>query len=289
MSPSLPLVVALSAAPAATLPTDVWQVAPEVTARPFWLRPVGRKDRAALLIPGLKLHPLRPGRVTRPELHDWQEPKGEMAKALAADFDVYAFGYAQTAAVDVVAHTPGLREAVARLRQTGYQEVVLIGHSAGGIVARQFAESYPDSGVTRVVQIATPNAGSDFAAFFKTGYPRSQAAFVQSLAPAARAEAARRVRSLVSPRVEMVSVVCKLRGIDGDGLVHVNSQWPGDLQQQGIPAVVVPAMHWVAPRAAPGVPVIAELARSRLVRWSADEVEAARKVLFKDPDEKPRK
>jgi pimeloyl-ACP methyl ester carboxylesterase len=289
MPPSLPLVVALFAGPAATLPTDVWQVAPEVAGRPFWLQNTLRKDRAALLIPGLKIHPLRPARVTRPELHDWQEPRSEMVKALARDFDVFAFGYAQTAAVDVVAHTPGLRETVGQLRQAGYQEIVLIGHSAGGIVARQFVECYPDAGVTRVIQVAAPNAGSDFAAFFKTGYPKSQAPFVQSLAPAARAESARRVRSLVSPRVEMVCVVCKLRGIDGDGLVHLASQWPEDLRQQGIPAVVAASSHWQAPRSGPGVAVIAELARTRLTRWSAEQVDVGRKVLFKDPDEKPRK
>jgi pimeloyl-ACP methyl ester carboxylesterase len=289
MPPSLPLVVAVFAAPAANLPTEVWQVTPESVARPFGQSNTGRKDRAALLIPGLKIHPLRPVRVTRPELHDWQEPRSEMVRALTRDFDVFAFGYAQTAAVDVIAHTPGLREVVGQLRQAGYQEVVLIGHSAGGIIARQFAECYPNSGVTRVVQVATPNNGSDFAAFFKTGYPRSQAPFVQSLAPAVRAEAVRRARSLFSPRVEMVSVVCKLRGIDGDGLVHLASQWPGDLQQQGLPAAVVQVSHFDAMKAPPSVRVIAELAGARLTRWSPEQVETARKVLFKDPDEKPRK
>jgi pimeloyl-ACP methyl ester carboxylesterase len=288
MPPSLPLVVML-VAPATTLPTDVWQVAPETTGRPFWVQNAGRKERAVLLIPGLKIHPLRPTRVTRPELHDWQEPRSELVKALARDFDVFAFGYAQTAAVDVVAHTPGLRETVGQLRRAGYEEVVLIGHSAGGIVARQFAESYPDAGVTRVVQVATPNVGSDLAAFFKTGYPKSQASFVQSLAPAVRAEAVRRSRSLFSPRVELVCVVCKVRGIDGDGLVHLMSQWPDDLQQQGIPAAVAPVSHFDAMKAAASVRLIAELAGARLTRWSPEQVGTARKVLFRDPDEKPRK
>lgn len=286
MPPSLTLVVSLFAAPAATLPTDVWQVAPEANGRPFWVQNAGRKERAALLIPGLKLHPLRPGRVTQPELHDWQAPKGELVKALARDFDVFAFGYAQTVPVDVVAHAPGLRETVGQLRRAGYTEVVLIGHSAGGIVARQFAECYPDSGVTRVVQVAAPNGGSDLAAFFKTGYPKSQAAFVQSLAPAVRAEAARRVRHLVSPRVEMVCVVCKLPGMDNDGLVPLGSQWPADLQQQGIPAAAVATSHWQAMRFAAGISLIAELARAKLTRWSPEQVDGARKVLFKDPDEK---
>lgn len=289
MPPSLPLVVSLFAAPAAALPTDVWQVAPDTAGRPIWVQTAGRKERAAVLIPGLKIHPLRPGRVARPELHDWQEPRSELVKALAREFDVFAFGYAQTAAVDVVAHAPGLREIVGQLRKAGYDEVVLIGHSAGGIVARQFAESYPDSGVTRVVQVAAPNVGSDLAAFFKTGYPKSQASFVQSLAPAARAEAVRRGRSLFSPRIEMVCVVCKLRGIDGDGLVHLTSQWPDDLQQQGIPAAVAPVSHFDVMKAAASVRLITDLARASLTRWSPEQVGTARRVLFKDPDEKLKK
>ena len=289
MPPSLTLVVAAFAAPAASLPTDVWQVAPDTRGRAFWLQNTGHKERAALLIPGLKIHPLKPAKVTRPELHDWQEPRGELVRALAPDFDVFAFGYAQTAPVDVVAHTPGLRDTVGQLRRAGYREVVLIGHSAGGIVARQFAECYPNAGATRVIQVATPNAGSDFAAFFKTGYPKCQAPFVQSLAPAARAEVVRRARGLLSPRVELVCVVCKLRGIDGDGLVHPVSQWPEDLQQQGVPAAVVQVSHFDAMKAGPSVRLIAELARTNLTRWVPEQVDQARKVLFKDPDERPRR
>src|SRR5262249_54040140 len=126
MPPSLTAVVAVIAAPTATLPTQIWQVAPE-TAGWAWGQPnPGRKDRAVLLIHGLTIHPLRPSRVTRAELHDWQQPKSEVVKALSRDFDVFAFGYAQTVPLDAVAHAPGLRDAVGRLRAAGYQDVVLI-------------------------------------------------------------------------------------------------------------------------------------------------------------------
>jgi pimeloyl-ACP methyl ester carboxylesterase len=284
MTPALPLVVALVAAPAANLPTELWQVAPDPQGKPWWQANANRKGRAVLLVHGLKIHPLRPNLVHKPQLHDWQEPKSAVVQALGRDSDVFAFAYAQTVPVDLIAHCTGLRDAVAQMRTAGYKEVVLIGHSAGGLIARQFVESYPEAGVTKVIQVASPNAGSDVAAFFKTGYPKAQAAFVQSLAPAARAESMRRARALVSPRVELVCVVCRIAKANGDGLVKLDSQWPDDLRQQGIPAALAPVSHFDAMKAAVSVRLIAELARDRLVRWEPEQVDQARKVLFRDDE-----
>lgn len=287
MPPSLPMILALAAGPPATHPTQVWQVAPDHAGRTWWQASEGRKDRAVLLIHGLKIHPIRWSLTTQPEKHDWQEPKADLVKALAAEFDVFAFGYAQTLPVDAVAHSPGLREAVARMR-AGYKEVVLIGHSAGGLVARQFAEAYPDGGATKVIQVASPNAGSDLAKL-KVGYPKTQAGFVQSLAPAARLDAAAGNRFLLSPRVECVSVVCKVRGLGGDGLVALDSQWPPDLQVQGVPAALLAASHWEAMRSAAGVKSLVELSKGKLTRWTPEQVDQARKVLFREPDDPPKK
>lgn len=289
MSPLLPAVVALFAAPVASLPTELWQVAPESHGKPWWQQVTVRKARAVVLIPGLKIHPLRPARVTRPERHDWQEPGSVLVQALSRDADVFAFGYAQTVPVDLVAHSPGLRDAVRQLRRAGYANVVLVGHSAGGLVARQFAECYPDAGVTRVVQVAAPNAGSDLAAFFKTGYPKAQAAFVQSLSPAARAECLREGRPPVGPRVELVCMVCRIAKANGDGLVTLDSQWPEDLRRHGVPAAVAPVSHFEAMRAAASVRLIAELTRDPLARWDPEQVDRARRVLFRDGDEKRKK
>lgn len=286
MPPSLTAVVAAFAVPAATVPTDFRQVAPDVGARAWWQTNQPRKDRAVVLIHGLKLHPLKPARVTRAEFHDWQEPRADLVKALARNSDVFALAYAQTVPLDVIVHTPGLREAVGRIRAAGYREIVLVGHSAGGVIARHFAESYPDAGVTRVVQVASPNAGSELAAVIHTGYPRVQAPFIQSLAPAARMEAGRRARPPGVPKVESVCVVCKVRGIDGDGLLSIASQWSDDLQQQGVPAVLLPVSHWEAMRTGSGIRLISELARERLTRWSPADVDRARKVLFRDADER---
>ena len=90
------------------------------------------KTRAVVLLPGLFVHPVRPAKASQPWRRDWQEPNSELVKALAPDFDVFAFSYAQTVRVDEVAHRPGLRDAIARLRKAGYKEIVLVGHSAGG-------------------------------------------------------------------------------------------------------------------------------------------------------------
>ncbi len=283
MTPYLPVVLALFAAPDVCLPTEIWQVAPDAKARPGWSSTQKTKDRAVLLLPGLKIHPLRPALATRPDLHSWQEPNSDLVRNLAKDFDVYGFGYAQITALDVVVHSPGLRDAVANIQKAGYKEIVLIGHSAGGVIARLFVESNPDSGVTKAICVAAPHTGSDLA-HLKGGYHKVQATFIQSLAPEARIQAAPRK---IDENIEMACLVFKLKRIDGDGLVHINSQWPEECRRQGIPAVLVQGSHFEAMIGQAGVKAIGELAREKLARWSPEEVEKARKILFRDPDEKP--
>jgi len=282
VTPSLPVVLVVFACPAVTLPTEVWQVAPDIKGKPGWANTQRTKDRAALLIPGLKIHPFRPVVSTRPELHGWEEPTGELVRALAKDFDVYAFGYAQTVPLDAVVHAPGLREAVGNLRKAGYKEIVLIGHSAGGVIARLFAEAYPDSGVTKVIPVAAPHTGSELADIIRAGYPKVQAPFVQSLSPEARCTKTGKG----GEKIDMACVVCKLRRLDGDGLVKLGSQWPEECQKCGVPAVLVPVSHWDVMHSPAGAKAIAELAREKLTRWNTQEVEKARKVLFGDPDER---
>ncbi|HJZ55263.1 MAG TPA: alpha/beta fold hydrolase [Gemmataceae bacterium] len=279
MSPSLSLAVITFAAPVIDLPAKLWQVAPDNPAPP-WL--VTRKERAVVLVHGLRFHPLRPTLATRPARHEWQEPRSELVKALAADADIYAFSYAQTVPLDAVAHSAGLREAVGQLRAAGYREIVLIGHSAGGVISRLFVENYPDAGVTKVIQAAAPNTGSEVAAVLKNGAPKFQAPFVQSLTPSARFEAFRMSKNLLSPKLEIACIVCKVKRIEGDGLVPLASQWPDELQQQGVPAVLVPVSHWEVMNTAAGVKAIAALAREKLTRWSPEQADRARKVLFRD-------
>lgn len=283
MTPYLPVVLVLFAAPEVNIATEIWQVAPDMKAKPGWANTKRTRDRAVLLLPGLKIHPLRPALATRPDLHAWQEPNSDLVRTLARDFDVYSLGYAQNTALDAVAQCPGLRDTVASIQKAGYKEIVLIGHSAGGVIARLFIESYPDSGVTKVICVAAPHTGSELA-HLKGGYPKVQATFVQSLAPEARMVA---VPRKIDDSIEMVCVVCKLKRVDGDGLVNLNSQWPEECRKFGIPAVLVPGSHFEAMAGAAGVKAIGELAREKLVRWTPEDVDKARKVIFRDPEEKP--
>ncbi len=260
--------------------TELWQVAPDTSCKP-WTAPAERseKTRAVVLIPGLFLHPVRPAKAGQPWRRDWQEPKSELVKALAPDFDCFAFSYAQTVALDEVAKSPGMRDAISRLKIAGYKDIILVGHSAGGVIARQFAEQFPDAGVTKVIAVAAPFAGVELATV-KVGYPKVQAPFVQSLGPPARAEATR--ANAPNKAVPLACVVCKLKLVDTDGLVATRSQWPEDLQKCGVPIVRSAAHHFVVMQNAAAIKAIAELAREKLARWSPEEVETARKVLFGD-------
>jgi pimeloyl-ACP methyl ester carboxylesterase len=125
-------------------------------------RSVGQ-SRAVVLIQGLSLHLIHHQKATQADLRPWQRPDSFLVRTLAKDGDVFAFTYAQTAPVTAIADLPALGQNVQLLSQAGYKEIVLVGFSAGGLVARQFVEDNPDSGVTRVVQVCTPNLGSPLA------------------------------------------------------------------------------------------------------------------------------
>lgn len=280
------LVAAPSPAPTGEVATELRQVAPDASALP-WAAPakVGDKTRAVVLIHGLFVHPVRPAKAAQPWCRDWQEPKSELVKALAKDFDVFAFAYAQVTTVDDVARGVGLGDAVARLRKAGYKEVVLVGHSAGGIIARQFAEQFPDAGVTKVIAVAAPFAGVDLAAV-NVGYPKAQAPFVKSLTHDARREAVRANKTPLGKDVQFACVVGKLKLVETDGLVSTNSQWPEDLQRLGVPIVLAPHSHYTVMQNAAAAKTIADLAREKLTRWAPDETERARKILFGEAREK---
>lgn len=283
MTPSLPIILSILAGPPATMPCEFRPVAPEALVRNVAQTKTNRTNRAAILIHGMKLFPVRPQRANVAELHDWQEPTGELPKLLAPNFDVYAFAYAQIVPLDAVAHTPELRAAVAQLRKKGYSEIVLIGHSCGGVIARQFVEAYPETGVTKVIQVAAPNLGSDLA-FMNFGYHRIQSAIVESCRPPVRQAMIDKNRRLIPPKVEFATVVCKIPSFDGDVLVWMDAAWPDDLQRQGIPATLIGINHFDAMKGPAGVKVIAELANEKLTRWSPEQVEQARKVLFRKPE-----
>src|SRR5207237_5437872 len=99
-----------SLSPALDLPTTAWQMSPKSDGE---LRTAKvTKEKAVLCIPGLYPHPIRPEKATKPEIHDWFKADSALVKALAADFDVYAIGYAQTIPIDAVATSNGMRRTV---------------------------------------------------------------------------------------------------------------------------------------------------------------------------------
>jgi hypothetical protein len=74
-------------------------------------------------------------------------------------------------------------------------------------------------------------------------------------------------------------------GNNGDGIVPLPSQWPDDLQEQGIPAVVLHVTHHEVVRDRNAVAKVAELVLQDQPRWNATKVAAARRlVLFEGKD-----
>jgi pimeloyl-ACP methyl ester carboxylesterase len=254
------------------------QVAPTPLAAGAMARTAGQ-PRAVVLIHGLRLNFLHPRDAARAVPRYWQEPGSKLVQALARDADVFAFCYGQTAAVQEIAALPDLGAATRRLRQLGYTEVVLIGCSAGGLIARQLVEDDPAAGVTRVIQVCAPNIGTSLANL-KTAGGVGQGVFVQSLTkPARLALLARRQGKAIPEGVQLACVV-GTGLLFGDGVVSVRSQWPDDLQRQGIPAYPLPIDHKGAVRGERGVQLIARLAREEQPRWSAPQVAATRKRLW---------
>jgi pimeloyl-ACP methyl ester carboxylesterase len=236
------------------------------------------RTRAVVLLHGYRLH-LRDGSVSRPEFRPWQRPGSALVKELAADADVFAFAYGQNACLSDVVERSRLAADVALLRKLGYREVVLVGHSAGGLVARQFVEDHPAAGVTKVVQICSPNGGC-FSATLTV--PHSQEAFVRCLTVKGREQCLKERAAVRVPEgVQFVCFVGQGAGnVGGDGVVSCRCQWAADLQKQGIPALALTVGHREAVRSAKSARALAELVRKEQPRWRPERVQKARKEIL---------
>jgi hypothetical protein len=239
--------------------------------------------QAVLLIRGYQVH-LRDTGVAKAELRPWQKADSPMVKELAKNADVFVFAYGQNASLDVVVKESKLSGSIAQLRRLGYTDVCLVGHSAGGLVARHFVEDHPDAGVTRVVQLAAPNGGSSFAdleAKFRI-VPKSQKAFLECLTIEHRRKCLEiRADKLVPDKVQFICVVAREgKNADSDGVVKCASQWPVDLQKQGIPAVSVHSSHTHMVSDGKVAETVAGLLRTRQDRWPAERVDKAKKEIL---------
>jgi len=272
-SASLYCALILSAPP--TVATKFEQVAPVPPKAEEIVRSTER-TRAVVL-----LHGFRPYRseeaVAMADFRDWQRPNSLLVKTLAKDADVFSFGYSQNVPLDAIVEADGLTQGIARLRKAGYREIVLVGHSAGGLIARQFVEDHPDAGVTKVLQICAPNGGTE-AATVET--LKSQRPFLDSLTPDTRTKCLKeRAGKSIPEKVQFVFILSNIAG-ETDGLVRCDCQWTPDLQRQGVPVVVIQVVHPMVPRVAKGVEAIATAVRQDQPRWKPERVKEAHKMLF---------
>lgn len=269
----------LFAVPVTPVETFYLQVAPAPRAAREVLRSP-EQFRAVVLIHGLRVHPFNFKNVTRPVLHEWQKPGSLVVKLLAQNADVYSFAYAQNEAVEVISAGPGLKDCVQRLQKLGYRSIVLVGFSAGGLLARHFVEDNPDCGVTRVIQVCAPNGGSNWAEF-RALLP-TQDRFLYSLTREARQVILHeRAGKSIPATVEFVCIVGTGVG-SGDGLVLSRCQWTEELQRQGVPCYSVDSTHWQVPRIRSGAELIARLVREPVQRWNERQVAEARRHILKE-------
>ncbi len=242
-----------------------------------WTR-TPQRTQAVVLIHGYYLH-LQDQSVPRPEFRPWQRADSPLVKELAKHADVYLFAYGQNADVDTIVKESKLGENIAQLRKLGYSEIILVGHSAGGLIARHFVEDNPDAGVTKVVQVCAPNAGSPLATV--KGH-KSQQPFLDCLTEEGRAQCLKaREAKQIPAKVQFVCVIARGDATSGtDGVVPCVSQWTDDLRKQGIPAVAVTADHRSVVRDAKIVETLSGIIHADQPRWSTERIEQARKEIF---------
>ncbi len=231
------------------------------------------QTRAVILVHGLRLE--RGAQGTALALQDWQRAGSPLVKELGRESDVFAFAYRQNVALDQVAGSEQLAQAIAKVRALGYPELVLVGHSAGGLIVRQFVEEHPAAGVTRVVQVCAPNAGTPLADQLRFLACKDQEVFVASLSPESRQQYRQAHPAVIPAAIEFVCVVGTGCG-SGDGVLACDLQWPEELQEQGIPEVTVACRHTEIMGDPAGVDCVSKLVRATPPRHNGSLAAAGR-------------
>jgi hypothetical protein len=283
------------------------QVAPVFRdAEPF--QPSANQHRAVVLLQGLRPHPFSSRNIARAHWYGWQRPDSVLVNALAEEADVFALAYSQNDAVERIAESPRLHENIRLLKKTGYREIVLIGHSAGGLLARHLVEDYPELGVTKVVQVCSPNGGATWANA-RFGVREEQETFLGALTKNHRKNwLAQRAGKKIADDVEFVCVVgqvklpeavsvsaplgdegsvritVRLDRFRGDGIVSAASQWPQDLRDQGIPALRLHTTHFTVMQSKSTAACLQELVRDKQTRWDAGQILEVERIVFGEQD-----
>jgi len=258
--------------PVADLPieSEFVQLVPEPYAEGVFTRDVGRK-RAVVLVHGIKLRLFIKEPSRDVVFHIWQTPDHPLVKDLARDCDVYAYAYSQTAAVSTIAADPVLGKGIAKIKAMGYDEIVLVGMSAGGIIVREFAENNPAVGVTKVVQVSAPNTGAGFGDISVNLHNPHDPLLCSLDKECREATLQKRCDSRIPDNIQFVCVISDVMGGLGDLVVPAASQWSPDLRAQGIPAIKVMSVHRTMKSRSAGIK-IAELIRTEQPRWSQEKV-----------------
>ena len=296
MNASLLLICLVLAQLAPCVEIEFAQVAPppreakQITRSP-------NQDRAVVLIHGLRLHPFSTNNVSKAEMSSWQKPKSSLVTTLSKEADVFALAYSQNASLDTIANLPELVGHVRQLKRLGYRDIVLVGHSIGGVLARHLVEDHPELGVTKVIQVASPNAGSSWAKA-TWGVRKNQETFLESITHEGREKTlAGRAQKKIPEGVAFVCVVCRIpitvnAAVDvgnvevevaskrGDGVVSCGCQWSADVQAQGIPAIVLDSAHFTAMRSNSTAEALARLIREPPGRWNVEQVNGARMKIL---------
>lgn len=281
MSSFLAGLLLVSLGQADKIETRLLQVQPAVAEEVPWTR---TKGQAVILIHGLHFQTIAGSKNPIAHFHDWQKTDSYLVRALAKEHDVYSFAYGQNAGLPELIKLPVIETHIKKLKFMGYREIVLVGHSAGGLLARHFVEDNPNAGVSRVVQVCSPNAGSTLA---KASFvlKAEQKVFLTSLTKDVRQKwLLDRGEVKIPPHVSFLSIVgatVPSVGTPGDGVVTCASQWPSDLQSQGIPAAHLPTTHFTVMRSKKTAERVAELIHDNHPRWRPEQVSEFRKTILK--------
>jgi pimeloyl-ACP methyl ester carboxylesterase len=234
--------------------------------------------RAIILIHGLQIHPVSNLEVLKASFRIWQMAHSQLVDTLAPEADVFAFAYSENVPLERIVNESLLKVKIGKLKDLGYTQIVLIGHSAGGLIARQFVEDYPDCGVTKVIQVCAPNAGTSVA-HLESGVRRIQRSFLHCLTKEGRAVSLQeRADKRIPASVQFVCVIGDGLG-SGDFLISSTSQWPKDLQDQGIPAVALHTNHFAIMHSKTQALRIVEIVRYDMPRWNQSQVISMKKSL----------
>src|SRR5271165_253624 len=136
MGGSALIAVALTLTAGSTIDFRLAEVAPERPENASWVRTPGAR-RAIILIHGLKVHTFLEHAPYEARFDSWQRPESRLVKGLAPLGDVYAAAYSQNVAVEEIAADARWLSSIESIRALGYSQIVLVGHSAGGIIARE--------------------------------------------------------------------------------------------------------------------------------------------------------